>query len=653
MHNSNSLNRCFIAVLVLLAALEGFAQVDPLLIYRQKYPGEQTILLQSSRRVVYDIVDDELQISEDFIYERFYLESGRGPLSDEVSYDSFSRIENLKVYTDVPKKKIGKYKRIYTKNFKERDEFTDGIFHDDVRSISFRYPGNDAGSKTGLSYTRHFEIQQISSKHYFISHLPAVEFTFELVRHPAVQAEIKLFNISEDELEVTRRMEKGKEVITYRRKNVTPVQIPNDATALSDWSPHIIVYPLSFERGHETVPVLRNVSDLFAWYETMIDQIAPCDINLIPTIVDELLQGVDSEEEKIRRIFRYVQDQIKYVAFEDGLGGLIPRNANDVLNKRFGDCKDMSNLMYAMCEYAGVPAYLTWVGTRDIPYTYDELPNPGVDNHMILTAGDPDDLSRFYWLDATSSTVEFGVPTAFIQGKEALVRLAPGQFRVIEVPVMSADYNAIRERVKIRLDDGKLLGDAELRLAGAFRASAVGDFKNFSRQSRDERNYLSSYLQKGNNKFKLDGYEVFIPEAHSGELVIDHSFQLEDYAFADEQELIINMNISRFFDNDKIKKDREQPRSFRFRSSIDYTTELELPEGFELDHLPEGGMFESDDFSFRFSYAKEGRNIIYRQELTMTTIVLQPDQFDDWYTMISELKRAYRDAVVLRRITKP
>ncbi len=648
--SSNFFKGLFVCLAV-LSVLSAVAQVDPLLLYRQDYPGEKTILLQSARRVVYDIVDGELKISEDFVYERYHLESGRGPMSDEVSYDSFSRIENLKVYTDLPKKKPGKFKRIYTKTFKERDEFTDGIFHDDVRSISFRYPSNDAGSKTGLSYTRHFGIEQISSKQFFISHIPALEFTFELVRHPAVQAEIKLFNISEDDLEITRRMHKGKEIITYKRKNVAPVQISSDATALSDWSPHVIVYPLSYEVDGRTVPVLRNVGDLFAWYETMIDQIAPCDLNLIPGIVDELLAGVETDEEKIKLIFRYVQDQIKYVAFEDGLGGLIPRNANDVLNKRFGDCKDMSNLMFAMCEHAGVRAYLTWVGTRDIPYTYEELPTPGVDNHMILTAGDPDDLDNFFWLDATSSTVEFGVPTSFIQGKEALVRLAPGEYRVIEVPMMSPEYNAIRERVSIRFEDGKLSGDAELRLGGAYRASAVGDFRSFARKSRDERNYLSAYLQKGNNKFKLNEYQLEIPEVHAGEVVIDHSFQLEDYAFADDKELIINMNISRFFDNDKIKEDRTQPRSFRFKSLIDYTTELELPEGFQIDHLPEGRVFEGDDFSFRFSYAQEDTRIVYRQEITMNTMVLHPDQFADWNIMINELKRAYRDAVVLRRVT--
>lgn len=641
-----------VVLCLVVFGLEATAQLDPLLLLREEYPGEKVILIQSTRRVVYDIVDGQLQISEDFVYERYHLESAIGLSTDVVNYDSFSRIENLKVYSDIPKRKPGKFKRLYTKSFKEKDAFTDGIFHDDVRSISFRYPNNDQGSKTGLSYTRHFEIPQISSKHFFVSHIPALEIGFELVRHPAVQAEIKLFNVGEDEFEVTRRMEKGKEVITYRRKNVAPVQVPSDATALSDWSPHIIVYPLSYEYEGEQVAVLRDVGDLFAWYETMIDQIEPCDLNLIPNVVDALLEGADSEEEKVRRIFRYVQDQIKYVAFEDGLGGLIPRNANDVLNKRFGDCKDMSNLMYAMCEYAGIQTYLTWVGTRDIPYTYEELPTPGVDNHMILTAGDPDDMERFYWLDATSSTVEFGVPTSFIQGKEALVRLAPGEFRVVEVPVMAPEYNTIQERVTMRIDDGQLVGTAETRLSGAFRASAIVDFKNFSRQSRDERNYLNSYLRKGNNKFQLEEYSVEIPEVHAGEVVIDHGFQICDYAFLDDKEIIINMNISRFFENDKIKDKREQPRAFRFKTLVEYTTELELPEGFEVEHLPESRTYEADNFSFNFSYIKEEQRVIYRQEVKMNTTVLQPGEFEQWNDMISELKRAYRDALVLRRITE-
>ena len=64
----------------------------------------------------------------------------------------------------------------------------------------------------------------------------------------------------------------------------------------------------------------------------------------------------------------------KYVAFEDGMGGFVPREAGLVCSRRFGDCKDMASILTAMNRAAGIPAYFTWLGTRDLPYTFSGTP---------------------------------------------------------------------------------------------------------------------------------------------------------------------------------------------------------------------------------------------------------------------------------------
>ena len=52
----------------------------------------------------------------------------------------------------------------------------------------------------------------------------------------------------------------------------------------------------------------------------------------------------------------------------------------------------------------------TWVGTRDRPYKYHEVPAPVVDNHMILSFKYKD---QFYFIDGTSNTSPISEPTAF------------------------------------------------------------------------------------------------------------------------------------------------------------------------------------------------------------------------------------------------
>ncbi|RZK99397.1 MAG: hypothetical protein EOO89_31150, partial [Pedobacter sp.] len=110
--------------------------------------------------------------------------------------------------------------------------------------------------------------------------------------------------------------------------------------------------------------------------------------NHLKSIVDSIITGVTTTKEKTKRIYNWVQDHVKYVAFEDGYGGFIPRDANLVCDRRFGDCKDMANLLVKMLNMAGVSAHHTWIGTRDIPYSYNQIPTTNVDNHMIAVFND-------------------------------------------------------------------------------------------------------------------------------------------------------------------------------------------------------------------------------------------------------------------------
>ena len=52
--------------------------------------------------------------------------------------------------------------------------------------------------------------------------------------------------------------------------------------------------------------------------------------------------------------------------------------------KKVWRLKDNSSILYEMLKAAGIKGELTWIGTRSIPYKYNELPTPSVDNHMIL-----------------------------------------------------------------------------------------------------------------------------------------------------------------------------------------------------------------------------------------------------------------------------
>ncbi|MCA9594713.1 MAG: DUF3857 and transglutaminase domain-containing protein [Myxococcales bacterium] len=78
----------------------------------------------------------------------------------------------------------------------------------------------------------------------------------------------------------------------------------------------------------------------------------------------DLLSPEDTDQTKLEKIHRFVTKNIRYVGFEQGTGGVVPRPSSLTLQRRFGDCKDMTTLFVDMAQMAGLDAYPVLVSTR-------------------------------------------------------------------------------------------------------------------------------------------------------------------------------------------------------------------------------------------------------------------------------------------------
>lgn len=77
--------------------------------------------------------------------------------------------------------------------------------------------------------------------------------------------------------------------------------------------------------------------------------------------VESWKEAFPTVEGQIMEAIRFVQDEVRYLALDEGGMGYIPHHPNDVFMRRYGDCKDKTTLLVAICEMLGVKAYLTLV----------------------------------------------------------------------------------------------------------------------------------------------------------------------------------------------------------------------------------------------------------------------------------------------------
>lgn len=126
----------------------------------------------------------------------------------------------------------------------------------------------------------------------------------------------------------------------------------------------------------------------------------------IKNTVNQLLVETKSEDEKIAVLYRFVQDNIRYVSIKTSLSsGLAGHKASETFSNRYGDCIDKAILFAAMLQYAGVEAYPVVIMTNGNPqplyYKLGVLNGNHAINELHLKDG------RVIYLDSTANCYRY------------------------------------------------------------------------------------------------------------------------------------------------------------------------------------------------------------------------------------------------------
>ncbi len=175
---------------------------------------------------------------------------------------------------------------------------------------------------------------------------------------------------------------------------------------------------------------------------------------------------------KMRAIAQFVQDDIRYVAIELGVGGFQPHPASDVFVHRYGDCKDKATLMSAMLHEIGIESYYVLINTErggvgpktpvDL-YRFNhailaiQLPENLHDPSLVAVVENPQ-LGRLLYFDPTNEMVPFGQIGGYLQANYGLL-VAPTNGELVLLPRQPASMNGVNRTAKVSLDSaGKLSG---------------------------------------------------------------------------------------------------------------------------------------------------------------------------------------------------
>lgn len=108
-----------------------------------------------------------------------------------------------------------------------------------------------------------------------------------------------------------------------------------------------------------------------------------------------------TEGEQINATLNFVQDEVRYLGLESGIGAYKPHSPNKVFEQRFGDCKDKSLLMVTMLNAMNIEAYPMLVNTYLGNTILNLLPSHNLFDHCVVKVKTKK--GRDLWYDTTIS----------------------------------------------------------------------------------------------------------------------------------------------------------------------------------------------------------------------------------------------------------
>jgi transglutaminase-like putative cysteine protease len=121
---------------------------------------------------------------------------------------------------------------------------------------------------------------------------------------------------------------------------------------------------------------------------------------LLDATVADLKRKGSTPEQLALAALDFVQREIRYLGIEMGPGSHRPSEPEEVLRRRFGDCKDKTRLLTALLQRLDLPAYPALVHSSRREAVSERLPSPYAFDHVIVSL----DLGgRRHLLDPTMS----------------------------------------------------------------------------------------------------------------------------------------------------------------------------------------------------------------------------------------------------------
>ncbi len=594
---------------------------------RQDYPEEVAVLNESTLDVSFQKRGDQF-VAIEKRKEEFVCIQGEADFGYVVFYDENSKVTKFK-------SDLG---RIIDAKYTDQSFFEANGRMKYVHFKSVPY-GKENFIDVNKTHTdlRYFTVVNVASIY------PCNKRIIKLIIPRAFEVEFMEKNF--DGYHIQKEVEEREKSIiyTYVANKIPGYKKEDHAPGFTFTAPHILVLVKKYNNGKEHHTFFESLNDMYGWYHSLVLQMENKP-DVFANLVQEVTALKTSEREKIEALYYWVQDNIRYIAFEDGIAGFKPENCQKVFTDRYGDCKGMANLLKEMLLQIGVDARLAWLGTKKVAYSYD-TPTLMADNHMICAIKQG---GSYQFLDPTEKYLSVGEYAERIQGRQVLVEDGE-QFELLQVPNKESEQNKWVAQLHLELNDElQLKGEMMQQFNGEAKSTFIYYYRNIESNYTEE--LVENVLSLNNDHVKVtdlnwEGITQYDDQTQvSGKVQIDHAVSAFD------QEIYLFVDPFKIFEDASFDEDRKYDYWFNFKRSDEVQIEITIPANFKITSLPENFTIKQSEFEMEVAFSQTDKTLKYNLKVEIPTAQISKGSMEQWNAAISKLNELYEQPVTLKKI---
>lgn len=430
--------------------------------------------------------------------------------------------------------------------------------------------------------------------------------------------------------------------MVYTAEKISAIKQERLSPSFGKFAPRLMTKINNFHyKGYDAA--IDSWSDMGTWIDKKL--LAGRDALNEATIMEvkNLTSGIDDDLEKAKKIYKYVQDNTRYISVQIGIGGLQPISAIEVDRVKYGDCKGLSNYTKALLKAVGVDSYYAVVqaGADKIDFE-DDFADLVQGNHVILTI--PYN-GTYYWIDCTSQVLPFGYIGSFTDDRKVLIVKPDGGELVRTTAYINEDnYQHIEASYAID-EDGGIAGNAIIKTKG------VQYYQHFRLNQDPKEDVVKHYKNQWDNINNLQVSEYRLND-DKAEVTFSEEVSLNatNYASLSGKRMLFTVNA---FNNNDFVPDRYRNRKLPFEIQRGFLDNdeftIELPNEYAIEAMPKEQNIETEFGSYKVSYTHmpENNTVRYSRRLLVKKGEYPKEKYNAYRDFRKEIARLDDAQIVL------